>query len=229
MRTITNITYPAVALLTLASFALSPLARAVDPPPDGGYPNQNTAESEHALFSRTTDTDTAAMGFHAPDSNTVSSDNALATWIWRATADLNIARGNHTATLLQNGMVLVAGGNDSSGNASASAELYDPASGTWTVTGSLNTERVVHTATLLQNGMVLVAGGLRQCDIFTCVLRSAELYDPAAGTWIAAGSLSQERYAHTAILLQNGNVLVAGGLRENAVALASAELGHGRR
>ena len=218
------------------------------------------------------------MGFHAPDSNTVSSDNALATWIWRATADLNIARGNHTATLLQNGMVLVAGGNDSSGNASASAELYDPASGTWavtgslntarsnhtatllqngmvlvagredssgnasasaelydpasgtwTVTGSLNTERFVHTATLLQNGMVLVAGGLRQCDIFTCVLRSAELYDPAAGTWIAAGSLSQERYAHTAILLQNGNVLVAGGLRENAVALASAELGHGRR
>src|SRR5207237_421127 len=127
---------------------------------------------EHALFSRTTDTDTAAMGFHAPDSNTVSSDNALATWIWRATADLNIARGNHTATLLQNGMVLVAGGNDSSGNASASAELYDPAAWTWSAAGSLSQERYAHTAILLQNGNVLVAGGLRENAV---ALASAEL------------------------------------------------------
>src|SRR2546429_6043557 len=209
MRTITNITYPAVALLTLASFALSPLARAVDPPPDGGYPNQNTAESEHALFSRTTDTDTAAMGFHAPDSNTVSSDNALATWIWRATADLNIARGNHTATLLQNGMVLVAAGEVDFGEPVGFAELYNPTSGTWTDTGRMNTTHSNHTATLLQNGMVLVAGGVSRHNYDPSA--SAELYDPASGTWTVTGSLNTARSNHTATLLQNGMVLLAGG------------------
>ena len=76
---------------------------------------------------------------------------------WTATSSLNIGRWAHTATLLQNGMVLVAGGTGGVG-ANTSAELYDPASGTWTVTGSLNTGRFYHTATLLQNGIVLVAG-----------------------------------------------------------------------
>src|SRR5438034_1069912 len=70
---------------------------------------------------------------------------------WTATGSLNTARNYHTATLLQNGMVLVAGGQDSNGFISASAELYDPASGTWTATRSLNTARFVHTATLLRN------------------------------------------------------------------------------
>ena len=78
---------------------------------------------------------------------------------WTATGRLNTARYIHTATLLQNGMVLVAGGRDSNFMASASAELYDPASGSWTATGSLNTARQLHTATLLQNRKVLVAGG----------------------------------------------------------------------
>jgi hypothetical protein len=78
---------------------------------------------------------------------------------WTATGSLNTARYEHTATLLANGKVLVAGGSDSSGNASTSAELYDPATGTWTATGSLNTERTEHTATLLPDGMVLVAAG----------------------------------------------------------------------
>ena len=81
-----------------------------------------------------------------------------ATGMWRRTGSLNTARWQHTATLLKNGMVLVAGGLDSD-DILVSAELYDPASRSWTVTGSLNTARWVHTATLLQNGMVLVAGG----------------------------------------------------------------------
>ena len=134
---------PVLIALTLGCFGLSPQARAVDPPPDGGYPNQNTAEGEDALFSLTTGADNTAMGFDALDSNTTGSDNALASWIWRATGRLNTARFVHTATLLQNGMVLVAGGIDSNGDASASAELYDPASRTWTATGSLNTARYV--------------------------------------------------------------------------------------
>ena len=77
----------------------------------------------------------------------------------RATGSLNTARSCHTATLLPNGKVLVAGGVDTSGPL-ISAELYDPASGTWTATGSLTTARYLHTATLLPNGKVLVAGGL---------------------------------------------------------------------
>ena len=70
------------------------------------------------------------------------------------TGPMSVGRFGHTATLLPNGKVLVAGGYI------ASAELYDPASGTWTNTGSMSTARAGHTATLLPNGKVLVAGGV---------------------------------------------------------------------
>ncbi len=85
--------------------------------------------------------------------------------------------------MLPNGKVLVAGGYDNSGTL-ASAELYDPASGTWTATGSLATARYSHTATLLPNGKVLVAGGLQR----HYALASAELYDVGLG-FSSAGSL----------------------------------------
>src|SRR5205809_357247 len=169
---------PVLIAITLGCFGLSPQARAVDPPPDGGYPNQNTAEGEDALFSLTTGADNTAMGFDALYSNTTGSDNDPASGSWRGTGRLNTARFAHTATLLLHGMVLVAGGTGGDNTVSASAELYDPASRTWTATGSLNTARYSHTATLLQNGMVLVAGG--ETTNFR-VLASAELYDPASG------------------------------------------------
>src|ERR1700730_2608225 len=130
---------------------------------------------------------------------------------------LNTGRDLHTATLLPNGKVLVAGGDNSSGYL-ASAELYDPVSGTWTATGSLNTARYDHTATLLPNGKVLVVGGFGSSS----ALAGAELYDPASGTWTATGNLVAARYFHTATLLPNGMVLVAGGY--NGSAVASAEL-----
>jgi hypothetical protein len=147
---------------------------------------------------------------------------------WTATGSLNTARDSHTATLLPNGMVLVAGGLDSTNNASASAELFDPAggtNGTWTATGSLNTARYGHTATLLPNGMVLVAGGL---DSSGHPSASAELFDPAGGTngtWTATtGTLNTARFQHTATLLPNGMVLVAGGFNYTTGFLVSAEL-----
>src|SRR5215217_4663884 len=136
---------------------------------------------------------------------------------WTPTGSLNIARDSHTATLLPNGMVLVAGG---FGPVRASAELYDPASGTWTPTDNLNTARAQHTATLLPNGMVLVAGGF---DSNVNASASAELYDPASGTWMPTGSLNTARTTHTATLLPNGMVLVAGGFGASGD-LASAEL-----
>src|SRR5271157_4668155 len=78
---------------------------------------------------------------------------------WVTNSPMQTARVDHTATLLPNGKVLVAGGYDNNGNVFASAELYDPTTGTWTETGPLNTARDSHTATLLPNGRVLVAGG----------------------------------------------------------------------
>ena len=197
---------PVLIALTLGCFGLSPQARAVDPPPGGGYPNQNTAEGDDALFSLTTGADNTAMGFDALDSNTTGSDNALASWIWRRAGRLNTARDYHTATLLQNGMVLVAGGFDNTGFASASAELYDPASGTWTATGSLNTARYVHTATLLQNGMVLVAGGFDRMAVLprapNCTTRRAGPGLPRAASTPHAISTRRRCYKTAWSLLQ---------------------------
>jgi WD40 repeat protein len=137
------------------------------------------------------------------------------TGTWTATGSLIRSRQSHTATLLPNGKVLVAGGYRTSGSSHVSAELYDPVTGTWTGTGPLNTARNFHTATLLPNGKVLVSGGAGTNT-------SAELYEPSAGTWTATGSLSTGRSNHTATLLPNGQVLVAGGA--GSYCLTSAEL-----
>jgi hypothetical protein len=96
-----------------------------------------------------------------------------------ATGSLTVARYNHTATLLTNGMALIAGGLDVV--ALASAELYDPSAGTFTATGSMVAGRDSHTATLLGNGEVLIAGGNGNAASSTSssgyVLASAELYE----------------------------------------------------
>ncbi len=116
-------------------------------------------------------------------------------------------RAGHTATLLLNGKILVAGGYSFNINYRLkSAELYDPASGTWTSTGDLNQYRSRHTATLLPNGKVLAAGGYDYYNYF----KSAELYDPATGQWTYTGSMNMERADHTATVLPSGKVLVAG-------------------
>jgi galactose oxidase-like protein/Kelch motif protein len=142
--------------------------------------------------------------------------------VFNNTGSLGAARLFHTATLLSNGKVLVAGGFDNTGLPLASAELYDPASGTWTATGSLGTAHAFHTATLLLNGNVLVAGGNNDT---IGELASAELYDPASGTWTATGSLNTARFQYpTATLLSNGKVLVAGGFNITSRVVASAEL-----
>jgi Kelch motif/Galactose oxidase, central domain len=143
---------------------------------------------------------------------------------WTLTGSLGTARelGSQLATLLPSGKVLVEGGYNSSGFVS-SAELYDPAAGTWTATGSLGTARYFHTATLLQSGKVLVVGGFGGVGFAGTYLKSAELYDPALGSWTATGSLVTERAYHTATLLASGKVLVAGGQR-GGHRLHSAEL-----
>jgi large repetitive protein len=139
------------------------------------------------------------------------------------TGSLNTARYDHTATLLQNGQVLVTGGVDINGNPLSSAELYDPATGKWTPTGSMSEGRSAYTATLLPNGNVLVAGGAGE----TGCLAAAELYSPLKAKWTSTGSLTQPRCSHSAALLPTGEVLAAGGVEgepDGLETLAAAEL-----
>jgi hypothetical protein len=143
-----------------------------------------------------------------------------ATGSWSVTDDLDTQRIFHTATLLPDGKVLVAGGcledwclDD---DPLDSAELYDPNTGAWSATGRLNKPRARQTATLLPDGRVLVAGG----DYFGNPA-SYELYNPATGSWSVTGPLTQ-RDSHTATLLADGKVLVAGGYDGHIV--SSAEL-----
>ncbi len=168
---------------------------------------------------------------------------------WTATGSMLAHAGgwwhNFTATLLPDGKVLVAGGSDQGRGPIASAELYDPRTGTWTATGNMIEARAGHSATLLRDGKVLVVGGeaiSRSARSSGCwklpiptslqnrcwVLASAELYDPSTGSWTATGSLVTGRERHVATLLPDGTVLVQGGDNSpepvSVAAVTSAEL-----
>jgi len=140
--------------------------------------------------------------------------------VWVTNTPMPIGRYHHTATLLFNGQVLVAGGYF---GPTASAELFNPATGAWTNTGSMNIGRAVHTATLLLDGKVLVAGGAIFSGNGYYTTNSAELYDPSNGIWTVTGSMASNRQYHTSTLLPNGKVLVAGGENDSGI-LSSAEL-----
>jgi len=127
-----------------------------------------------------------------------------------ATGSMLAPHLGQTATLLQNGQVLIAGGE------TAKAELFNPSTGAFVATGSMTVSRSGHTATLLPDGRVLIAGGVQDFGPGTVPIPlgpgvvSAELYDPASGTFTPTGSMSEGRSGHTATLLVDGTVLVAG-------------------
>jgi N-acetylneuraminic acid mutarotase len=143
---------------------------------------------------------------------------------WSATGSMKAARGAFTATLLQSGKVLVAGGINGAGNPIKSAELYDPSTGKFSYTGSLGTARDEHTATLLANGYVMVTGGENTSSVSTT---KCETYNPSTKVWSSAGNLATARQEHDAVMLANGNILVSGGNKVTAsttTVLSSAEI-----
>jgi Galactose oxidase, central domain/Kelch motif len=149
---------------------------------------------------------------------------------------METGREAHTATLLDfgpaltNGKVLVTGGVSNNNQAVASAEVFDPSTGTFVQTkSSMATARAYHTATLLNDGRILVTGGFDQTSAFQGsvsgnFLASAEIFDPTSETFTPTkGSMATARAYHTATLLKDGTVLVAGGADDTG-ALATAEL-----
>ncbi|WP_225826709.1 Kelch repeat-containing protein [Streptomyces naphthomycinicus] len=140
-----------------------------------------------------------------------------ATGAWTPAGELPTARqwpsAEESAVLLDDGTVLAAGGAVVRGTATAECLLFQPRTGAWEPTGNLTEPRFLHSLTKLENGHVLAVGGVPQTDRLPFrFLDSAEVYDPAARTWTPVpGKLSTGRSTHTATLLPDGTVLVAGG------------------
>src|SRR5439155_1344097 len=160
------------------------------------------------------------------------------TGAWSSVANMNFPRLGHAAVLLGDGRVLVIGGARSNNvvepAVGGSAELFDPATGTWSPTGSMADQRIWTSEdasaagflVVLADGKVLTAGGVSRPDNFGAndlYLKSAELYDPATGTWSPAGDMLTPRSEHQLTLLATGQVLATGG-RFSGALLDGAEV-----
>lgn len=136
-----------------------------------------------------------------------------------ATPNMNTSRSAPTATLLDNGKILIAGGVDQNGAPLASTELYDPTTNSFAApshTATMNTARVGAAAILLASGNVLIAGGGGE----GVLLASTELYDPTTNSFAPPNATATMNTARaTATLLSTGKVLIAGGASD-----ASTEL-----
>jgi N-acetylneuraminic acid mutarotase len=139
--------------------------------------------------------------------------------VWKSTGALATGRSGHSATLLADGRVLVAGGEAprTAGVAGTlrSAEIYDPATGTWSTTGAMTDARWGHQAVALADGRVLVIGGI--VNGADSGLAFCEVFDPATGVWTPTGSMATPRWASQATLLADGAVLVTGGTNTGMV------------
>ena len=133
---------------------------------------------------------------------------------------MNVARTDHTATLLPDGTVLIVGG---LGPAASSAEIYEPATGTSTLVGPLTEPRSDHAAVLLESGKVLILGG-DTSGVGATPTAGAELYVPFTRTFASTGRMSMPRVPYGVVRLNDGHVLVAGGTTTGKRVLASAEI-----
>ena len=130
---------------------------------------------------------------------------------WIVTDSLKIDREYHTATKLLDGRILVAGGFSGTQKELTDCEIYDPNKGEWSEAAPLNIARFEHTATLLPDGKVLVTGGENYSNPTSPWLKTCELYDPIQNKWTIVKSLSVAHSLHSALLLNNGLILITGG------------------
>src|SRR5437899_2412534 len=121
-------------------------------------------------------------------------------------AQMNQARSGHTATLLANGKVLIAGGENSSGFVTP-AEVFDPTNGVFSYSGSLSLPRADHTATRLADGRVLIAGGRGLLGPTNLI----EIFDFTLGVFTPGPNLNSARSGHSATVLSDGRIVFAGG------------------
>ncbi|MEX2621608.1 MAG: kelch repeat-containing protein, partial [Egibacteraceae bacterium] len=122
---------------------------------------------------------------------------------WEDTGSLSGPRSHHSATLLPDGRVLVAGGFAGSNDQLATAEVYDPDTGQWTLVDEMTEGRARHLAVTLDDDRVLVTGGGG--------LDSTEIFDPATDTWETTGAMVDARSNFAGDVLADGRVMVAGG------------------
>lgn len=185
------------------------------PAPSGVNKENVLALDRHALDSWRESVEFAAIG--------IDPQKAVAKGSLHVVGPMNYPRYAHTTTLLNDGRALIAGGMAEAERATASAEVYDPATGTFSETGSMKHKRVGHTATLLKDGRVLIAGGSNEI-FFLGGLKTAEIYDPVTGEFTETGTMNFARLGHRAILLQDGRVLVTGGQARDESKIASTEI-----
>jgi hypothetical protein len=157
----------------------------------------------------------AAGGYFEPNISYIGTAEIFdpSTGQWTTTGSLAQARSWHSATLLNNGTVLIVGGkngrDDVGDRAAHVSEIYDPASGLWSGTPSQGPQTFSHTATLLPDGRVLVVGG---SIVSGATAHSASIYNPSNGQWSLNQDIDLYRSKHSATLLADGKVLVAGGV-----------------
>jgi hypothetical protein len=138
---------------------------------------------------------------------------------------MNVTRYGHKTILVGNGQVLAVTGVFPNSTLNKSAELYNPATGTWTLTGTPAMFHEGGSVTLLANGQVLLAGGDDPFNFSPpAFTTTAELYNPSTGQWTATGSMPSARRYQAAVLLPNGQVLVAGGEDSSFGSIATAIL-----
>jgi hypothetical protein len=138
---------------------------------------------------------------------TPSAANIETGWVY--TSSYNIGRVSHGLAKLNNGQVLIVGGEVAYAQVTDDAQLYDPILGRWSPTGKLNVPRNAFSTTRLDDGKVLVAGGFYANTQQN--QKTAELYDPATRTWALTDEMQEARNLHFAVKLSNGKVLVSGG------------------